>query len=107
MTFDAAGATWFVLDISLRALAAAAAFALVMRLLRLRAAVVLHLAWSALLFAMLLMPFFSSIVPRFPVPVPASAGGLFVRCGRCRGCGATCGGECEYDGKRRQSKILS
>ena len=76
MTFDAVGAAWFVLDISLRALAAAAAVALVLRLLRMRAAAVLHSAWSAVLFAMLLMPVLPSIVPALPVPVPASAGGL-------------------------------
>jgi beta-lactamase regulating signal transducer with metallopeptidase domain len=77
MTFDTVGATWFVLDISLRALAAAAAVALVLLLLRMRAAAVLHSAWSAVLFAMLLMPVLPSIVPRLPVPMPASTGGLF------------------------------
>jgi hypothetical protein len=41
MTFDAVGASRFVLDISLRALAAAAV-ALILRLLRMRAAAVLH-----------------------------------------------------------------
>jgi hypothetical protein len=76
MTVDAVGAAWFVLDISLRALAAAAAVALVLRLLRMRAAAVLHSAWSAVLFAMLLMPVLPSIVPALPVPVPAGAGGL-------------------------------
>ena len=54
MTWDAVGAGWFVLETSLRALAAAAAVALVVRLLRLRTAAVLHSAWSAVLFAMLL-----------------------------------------------------
>jgi hypothetical protein len=76
MTFDAAGAVSFVLDVSLRALAAAAAVALVLRLLRMRAAAVLHSAWSAVLFAMLLMPVLPSIVPALPFPVPASAGGF-------------------------------
>ena len=76
MTFDAVGAAWFVLDISLRALAAALAVALVLRLLRMRAAAVLHSAWSAVLFAMLLMPVLPSIVPALPVPVPATAGGF-------------------------------
>jgi hypothetical protein len=76
MTFDAVGAAWYVLDISLRALAAAAAVAVVLRLLRMRAAAVLHSAWSAVLFAMLLMPVLPSIVPPLPVPVPARAGGL-------------------------------
>jgi hypothetical protein len=76
MTFDAVGAAWFVLDTSLRALAAALAVALVLRLLRVRAAAVLHAAWSAVLFAMLLMPVLPSIVPAVPVPVPARAGGL-------------------------------
>ena len=76
MTFDAAGAGWFVLDISLRALAAAAAVALVLRLLRMRAAAVVHSAWTAVLFAMLLMPVLPSFVPGVPVPVPVSAGGL-------------------------------
>ncbi len=76
MVFDAVGAAWFVLDISLRALAAAMAVGLVLRLLRVRAAAVLHSAWSAVLFAMLLMPVLPSIVPALPVPVPASAGGL-------------------------------
>ena len=77
MTFDAVGAAWFVLDTSLRALAAALAVALVLRLLRVRAAAVLHSAWSAVLFAMLLMPVLPSIVPALPVPVPAAAGDFF------------------------------
>ena len=47
MTFDAINAAWFVLDTSLRALAAALAVALVLCLLRVRAAAVLHSAWSA------------------------------------------------------------
>jgi hypothetical protein len=46
-----------------------------LRLLRMRAAAVLHPAWSAVLFAMLLMPVLPSIVPA-QVPVPGSAGGL-------------------------------
>jgi hypothetical protein len=71
MTFDAVGGAWFVLDTSLRALAAALAVALVLRLLRVRAAAVLHSAWSAVLFAMLLMPVLPSIVPALPVPVSA------------------------------------
>jgi hypothetical protein len=76
MMFDVVGAAWFVLDTSLRALAAAAAVAVVLRLLRVRAAAVLHSAWSAVLFAMLLMPVLPSIVPALPVPVPARASGL-------------------------------
>jgi beta-lactamase regulating signal transducer with metallopeptidase domain len=77
MTFDAVGAAWFVLDTSLRALAVALAVACVLRLLRMRAAAVLHSAWSAVLFAMLLMPVLSSLLPALPVPVPAAAGVLF------------------------------
>ena len=77
MTFDAVGATWFVLDISLRALAAAVAVALLLRLLRMRAAAVLHAVWTAVLFAMLLMPVLPSLAPALPVPVPAGASGLF------------------------------
>jgi beta-lactamase regulating signal transducer with metallopeptidase domain len=77
MTFDAVSAAWFVLDTSLRALAAALAVALVLRLLRVRAAAVLHSTWSAVLFAMLLMPVLPSIVPALPVPVPAAAGDFF------------------------------
>ena len=76
MTFDAVGAAWFVLDTSLRALAAAAAVALILRVLRLRGAAVLHSAWTAVLVAMLLMPVLPSIVPALPVPVPAAAGGV-------------------------------
>ncbi len=76
MTFDTAGATWFVAETSFRALAAAGAVALVLQLLRVKAAAVLHSAWSAVLLAMLLMPVLPSIVPRLPVPVPASAGFL-------------------------------
>jgi beta-lactamase regulating signal transducer with metallopeptidase domain len=76
MTFDAVGAAWFLLDVSLRALAAAAAVAVLLRLLRMRAAAVLHSAWTAVLFAMLLMPVLPSIVPALPVPVPTRAGGL-------------------------------
>ena len=71
MTFDPDGALWFVLDISLRALGAAAAVALVLRLSRMRAAAELHLAWSAVLIAMLLMPVLPSIVPALPVPITA------------------------------------
>ena len=56
MAFDAVGATWFVLDVSLRSLAAAAAVAVVLRLFRVRAASVLHSVWSAVLVVMLLMP---------------------------------------------------
>ena len=77
MTFDAVGAAWFILDTALRALAAALAVALVLRLLRVRAAAVLHSVWSAVLFAMLLMPVLPSVVPALPVPVPAAAGGFF------------------------------
>ena len=77
MTFDAVGAAWFVLDTSLRALGAALAVALVLRLLRVRAASVLHSAWSAVLFAMLLMPVLPSIVPALPVPVPVPVGDFF------------------------------
>jgi beta-lactamase regulating signal transducer with metallopeptidase domain len=77
MTFDAVGAAWFVLDTALRALAAAVAVALVLRLLRVRAAAVLHSAWSAVLFAMLLMPVLPSVVPALPLPVPAAAGNFF------------------------------
>ncbi|HKE84732.1 MAG TPA: M56 family metallopeptidase, partial [Vicinamibacterales bacterium] len=77
MTFDIVGAAWFVLDTSLRALAAALSVALVLRLLRVRAAAVLHSAWSAVLFAMLLMPILPSIVPALPVPVPVAADDFF------------------------------
>lgn len=76
MTFDAAAAAWFLLEVSLRAVAAAAAVAVLLRLLRMRAAAVLHSAWTAVLFAMLLMPVLQSIVPPLPVPLPARAGGL-------------------------------
>ena len=77
MTIDTVGAAWFVLDVSVRALAAALAVALVLRLLRVRAAAVLHSAWSAVLLAMLLMPVLPSVVPALPVPVPAAAGVFF------------------------------
>ena len=77
MTFDAVGAAWSLLETSLRALAAALAVALVLRLLRVRAAAVRHSAWRAVLVAMLLMPVLPSIVPALPVPVPAAAGDLF------------------------------
>jgi beta-lactamase regulating signal transducer with metallopeptidase domain len=77
MTFDTVGAAWFVLDTSLRALAAALSVALVLRLLRVRAAAVLHSAWSAVLFAMLLMPVLPSLVPALPVPVPVTADDFF------------------------------
>ena len=82
MTLDAAAASWFVLDISLRALAAAAAVALVLRLLRVRAAAVLHAAWSAVLLAMFFMPVLPSIVPALPVPVPANTGATMVGAAR-------------------------
>jgi beta-lactamase regulating signal transducer with metallopeptidase domain len=77
MTFDAVAAVWFVVDTSLRALAAALAVALVLRVLRVRAAAVVHSAWSAVLFAMLLMPVLPYIVPALPVPVPGAAGDFF------------------------------
>ena len=76
MTFDAVGAAWFILNISFRALTAAGAVALVLWLLGIRSAAVLHMAWSAMLFAMLLMPVFLTIVPALPIPVPAGAGGF-------------------------------
>jgi hypothetical protein len=76
MRFDAVAAAWLVVDISLRALAAAGAVALVLRLLRMRAAAVIHSAWSAVLFVMLLMPVLPSIVPALPVRLPAVAGGF-------------------------------
>ena len=76
MTFDAVHAGWLLLDVSLRALAAAATVAVLLRLLHIRAAAVLHSAWTAVLFAMLLMPVLPSIVPALPVPVPAPADGL-------------------------------
>jgi hypothetical protein len=76
MTFDAVGAVWFVLDISLRVLAVAAAVGALLRLLRIRAATVRHSAWTAVLFAMLLMPVLPSVAPVLPVPVPARAGVL-------------------------------
>jgi hypothetical protein len=76
MTFAAGGADWFVLDTSLRALAAAAGVAVVLRLLRMRAAVVVHAAWTAVLFAMLLMPVLPSIVPALPIPLPALGAGF-------------------------------
>src|SRR5687768_7776844 len=77
MTFETlALPPWFVLEISLRALAAAAAVAAVLRLLRMRAAAVLHSAWSAVLVAMLLMPVLPSIVPALPLAIPANSGGL-------------------------------
>lgn len=77
MTLDPVGAAWFVLDTSWRALAAALAVALVLALLRVRAAAVLHSAWTAVLVAMLLMPVLPSIVPALAVPVPAAAGDIF------------------------------
>ena len=74
MMLDAADAAWFVLEISVRALGAAAAVGLILRVLRVRAATVLHLAWTAVLAAMLLMPVLLSLVPTLPVPVPAPVG---------------------------------
>ena len=76
MTVDTLNAAWFLVDISWRALAAAAAVALLLRLLRIRAAGVLHSAWSAVLFTMLFMPVLASIVPALPVPAAVSADGL-------------------------------
>lgn len=75
MTVDAVSAAWFALEITLRPLAAAAAVALVLWLLRVRSAAVVHSAWSAVLFAMLLMPMLLLIVPALPIPVPAGVGG--------------------------------
>jgi beta-lactamase regulating signal transducer with metallopeptidase domain len=75
MTFDSIGATTrFVLDPSLRALSAAVAVALVLKLLRVRSPAVLHAAWTAVLVSMLLMPVLPYLVPTLPVPVPAGAG---------------------------------
>jgi hypothetical protein len=77
MMVDAAGALWLILDVSLRALAAAAAVALVLTVLRVREAAVRHAAWSAVLMAMFVMPLLPSSVRALPVPVPAGAGHLF------------------------------
>src|SRR5690349_20819412 len=76
MTLDANGAAWMGLEVSLRALAAAAAVALLLRLLQIRAAAVLHAAWTGVLAAMLLMPVLLSIVPALRVPLPDRAGAL-------------------------------
>jgi beta-lactamase regulating signal transducer with metallopeptidase domain len=62
--------TWFVLDLSMRALVAAGAVALLLRLLRVQAAAVRHAAWTIVLVAMPLMPLLPSIVP--PLPLPSS-----------------------------------
>ena len=62
------------LDPSLRALFAAVAVALVLRLLRVRSPAVRHGAWTAVLVSMLLMPVLPSLVPRLPLPLPAGAG---------------------------------
>ena len=64
----------FVLDLSVRALAAAGAVALLLRLLRVQAAAVRHAAWTVVLAAMLLMPLLPSIVPPLRLP---STGPLF------------------------------
>jgi hypothetical protein len=77
MPFDAAGAAWFVLDISLRPLAAAATVAIVLRLLHVRAAAVLHSAWTAVLLTMLSMPILPFVVPALPIPVAVRAGTVF------------------------------
>ena len=60
------------IDVSLRALAAAAAIALVLRLLRVRSAPIRHAAWSAVLMVMLAMPLLTAIVPRVSVPLPST-----------------------------------
>lgn len=73
MTFDFTGAAWFIVDVSLRALAAAAAVAVVLRVVRMRAAAVIHAAWTAVLVVMLLMPALSAVVPELPVRLPIGA----------------------------------
>jgi tetratricopeptide (TPR) repeat protein len=60
------------LDVSLRALAAAFAIAIVLRLLRVRSASLRHAAWSAVLIVMLAMPVLTTIVPSVTVSVPSA-----------------------------------
>jgi beta-lactamase regulating signal transducer with metallopeptidase domain len=57
-------------DISLRIVAAAAAVALVLVVLRVRSGAARHAAWSAVLLAMLTMPLLVGVVPRVDVRVP-------------------------------------
>ena len=59
----------FVLDLSMRTLAAALAVAAVLRLMRVTSAGVRHAAWTVVLAAMLLMPLLPSVVPALPLPV--------------------------------------
>ena len=70
------------IDVSLRALTAAVAIALVLRLLRVRSASVRHAAWSAVLIVMLAMPLLTAIVPRVAVPLPSTVGLDFGRVAR-------------------------
>ena len=68
MTIDTTAVLWFLLDLALRAVLAAAAAALVLRTLRIRAAALRHSVWTTVLAAMLLMPILPSIVPALPMP---------------------------------------
>ena len=68
MTIDPASLLWFLLDVSLRACAAALAAAVLLRVLDIRAAAVRHAVWTTVLIAMVLMPILPSIVPALPIP---------------------------------------
>jgi hypothetical protein len=59
-------------DISLRAVMAAAAVGLVLVVLRVRSGAARHAAWLAVVLAMLSMPVLTAIVPRVDVPVPGA-----------------------------------
>ena len=68
MTVDTTALLWFLLDVSLRACAAAIAAAVVLEVLNVRAAAVRHAVWTTVLGAMLLMPLLPSLVPALPLP---------------------------------------
>jgi beta-lactamase regulating signal transducer with metallopeptidase domain len=61
-----------VIDVSIRALAAAAAIAVVLRVLRVRSAALRHGAWASVMVVMLAMPLLTAIVPGVAVPVPST-----------------------------------
>lgn len=73
MTLNGLDVSSFVLDVSVRTVAAALAVALVLRVLRVHAAPVRHAAWTVVLATMLLMPLLPSVVPAIPLPTLASS----------------------------------
>ena len=59
-----------LLDSSLRVALIAVAVAVILRAMRVGSSAVKHAAWTAVLWAMLLMPILPTVVPAISIPVP-------------------------------------